>query len=120
MRFVSIKRLIPAGGVNPNTNKPYKNMEEKLSEYFITFNNTRYKIPVFIKNKNTSSPLETNIDDINVAGYATSFTEDYMTIFIKDEILKNYKDPRIEIVSTVHPDCETISSIKKLLICEAK
>ena len=120
MRFVSIKRLIPEGGINPNTNKPYKNMEEKLSSYFNSFDKAKVKIPVYIRNENTIYKNPTNIDDNNIAGYAISFTNEDMTIFIKDGILKKYKNPRIEVVTNVLPDHETITRINKLLICEAK
>ena len=102
-RVVKVKRLIPAGANNPNVGKPYYNMEERLKEMFYFFDLSFCEVPIAIRDeKDLFSP---HMDPTHIIGFVHKFSDTDMDIEImNEELFGIFKDPRVEIVSTVDKD----------------
>ena len=75
-----------------------------LSLYFENVSSINRKVPIFLETKNQSY---INPPDIQyIAGYALSFTDDEMVVFIKEGILKNFKNPKINIATLIDNDSQ--------------
>lgn len=112
---VEFKRMIPSGGINPNTNLSYLNMEGALCNYFNSHNN---RVPITFRMTTHDTAYDPTIRLDDVVGYATSFTDDAVTVEMngKSDLGKYLDEYFIEIVSTVDKDKQTILNITKLVI----
>ena len=122
MKIVEVERLIHRGQPNPNTGKPYFNMETKLQEFFDYHASQFCEVPVSIRNEEDIYIPEIKADD--VVGFAIGFTEAHMTIKIyNEELFDKFKDPRVEICTIINHDMsydnETyIEKVYKIVISE--
>lgn len=103
-----IKRLIPEGMPNPNLGKPYKNMNEKLNDYFELFKN---RVPVVIRDEEDFDGGDMiklmSINPTKVIGYAIKFSDTHIILDIqadKEEFFKSVPNPRIEILTVIDKD----------------
>lgn len=90
MRHI-IPRLIKAGGINPNLNSTYENMEEKLEEVFKKYNGL---VPLFIK---SDDHFDTT-DYTKVIGMIMGYSSEYFVVEVypyKEFIFNEIKNPKI-------------------------
>ena len=82
---MKIKRLIPA-----NESKFY-NTEEKLKEFFDSYKDIGFRIPLSINHAPSDRYIDFYITDMNdVIGYVESFSDTDMEVTIlRDDIIKN-------------------------------
>lgn len=102
------RRLIPEGMPNPNLGKPYKNMNEKLNDYFELFKN---KVPVVIRDEEDFEGKDMiklmSINPTKIIGYAIKFSDTHIILDIqedKEEFFKSVPNPRIEILTVIDRD----------------
>ena len=121
MKIVEVERLIHKGQPNPNTGKPYFNMETKLQEFF-DYNASQFcEVPISIRNEEDTYIPEMRAED--VVGFAIEFSDTNMTIKIyNEELFDKFEDPRVEICTIINPDMshdETyIEKVYKIVLAE--
>lgn len=133
MKVVSVKRMIPEGGLNPNLNLPYANMKQKLNEHKKFYESTGCKVPISIRRKYAKEDFlaeneywqDPSHKPEEIVGFLYFFYNDRMDVEIFNEKLFNiFKDPRIEIVSMRDTDDDLdkskiyVKKVIKLLMSE--
>ena len=118
-----VKRLIPAGGINPNTNKPYTNMEIKIQEMFDYFSTAFCDVPISVRNEEDVTIPEVRPEDI--IGFVRTFSDTDMTIeILREDLFNLYKNPVVEIISIADNNLfenETyIKQVLKLVMSESR
>ena len=123
IRLVQVPRLVPKGGLNPNINKPYFNMEIKIQEMFEFFEQAFCDVPIAIRVEEEIN--EPQMKPEHVVGFVKKISDTDVVIEVyNNELFDKFKDPRVEICSIINPDMTTneiyVEKVTKLLLSEYK
>lgn len=118
--IVTLPRIVPNGGVNPNTKKPYKNMEESLEKYLTQQRSTGY-VPLY-KYTITDTTCITQINPIkNIVGRVMTVTDTSATVEIIDkDYFMRLTEPAIDIhvlINTMRYTDDLITIDRVIGIC---
>lgn len=125
-KIVRIKRVINAGENNPNCDKPYLNMDEKLEKLFKDRNNN-VMVQGFVSDEELSNPLIMSwIPADNLFGYALSYNENSFEIELTEfgeSIVETYGLDKlsIQIITLVrNTDDDSLCIIKIIKLALSK
>ena len=103
MKLVQVPRLIPKGGINPNINKPYFNLETKIQEMFDYFEQAFCDVPIGIRAEEEIN--EPQMRPEHVIGFVKNISDTDVVIEVyNEELLNVFKNPRVEICTIVDLD----------------
>lgn len=111
--IVTIPRIVPNGGINPNVKKPYENMEERLEEYLTQQRSTGY-VPLYKSTDDRaaiSNTCTSRVEDI--VGRVMAITKKSATVEIIDkDYFMRLIDPAIDIHILTNSTRYTDNSIR--------
>lgn len=109
MKEMILQRHIPAGGINPNTNTTYINLEEVIRNTLEVYNSMKAKIPVVTEYAVTRSNKIGSFIITDIVGFVNYIDEENVSInFIDDNFAYICKDYHVAFAITAQTEVKGI------------